>query len=197
MFIKKIDYRSLLDELSRAQDEISFFRKKYKEQTQLKEKVEEKLQHMYEQARLDAATRSRIAGQLIQKTEELEHIAKEKKEARKMAFTEFQEFLNPEPNDPEIRKAYVSQISGYFYGGLNDYLKYMQSLFKNQVVMFPLTEREADFYRAGVNVIQLMLEWGEQMAKEHIANSRGEEELEDAFDAEDESVENIKDALNR
>lgn len=110
-----------------------------------------------------------------------------------MPYDEFEEFLNPEPKEPDHRVAYMAQIAGYFYGGLQDYLKYTASNFKNELARFPVTEREADFYRASINVCYLLLEWGDRCISEHHANIAGEKGSVDAFNTE--PIENIKRAI--
>jgi hypothetical protein len=194
-FFARKDYESLQKECGRLQDELTFFRGKFNKELKRSEELNEKLTSMYEQARLDAATRGRVSDENVVLKKELDVMRDRLDFVHEKKFDDIKEYLNPEPEDPEIRAAYVAQIAGYFNGGLRDYLNYMKSLFKNQAVMFPLTERETDFYRAAVNICELLNEWGQRMFNEHMANSRGEGDTEDAFDAEDESVENIKKAV--
>jgi hypothetical protein len=107
---------------------------------------------------------------------------------------EIKEFLEPVPVGETPRGEYMAQVAGIFEGGLKDKLNYMQTQFRNQTGMFPLTERETDFFRACINVVGLLLDWGEECVAEHRSNilniSRPEQE--NAFDIDSEAVENIK-----
>jgi hypothetical protein len=200
MLIKKKDYDSLKDECSKLQDEMLFYRSKYKDEVKAREKLEEKLEHMYEQARADAATRSRFADEAKSLGKDVQRLEQKLRDVRLLKFKDIKEYLNPEPTDPEERKLYVSRISGYFRGGLTEYLNYTRSMFQAEISRFPVTERESDFYRAGVNLCYLLNEWGERMITEHEANLRGEDDTVDAFDAtpeEEKAVENIEEAINR
>jgi len=100
-------------------------------------------------------------------------------------------YLSPVPEGETGRREYVAQVAGFFEGGLRDKLNYMHQQFRNQVGMFPLTERETDFFRACINVVGLMLDWGEECTNEHRSNiasahHKGEDS---AFDASSETDE--------
>lgn len=190
------DYVSVRKECGKLQDEVVFYREKYAEAEHSRKELETRLESMYEQARLDAAKRSQLAEQLVSANKEINSLSE--RVGTGMTFGKFNEYLNPEPEDAEIRAAYVSQIAGFFNGGLRDYLRYTIQSLKDEVIRFPLSERETDFYRAGVNVCSLLIEWGDRMAREHYANAQDNiEDTSDAFMASDESVENIKRATKR
>jgi hypothetical protein len=195
MFVLKSKYLSVREECGRLQDEVVFYRNKYKEAEILREKKEKEVAQLYEQARADAGAKSRLAQlneNLLKENETLRSRA-----GKTMSYADFKEYLNPEPEDQEIRKAYVAQISGYFNGGLRDYLNYTISLLKAEIARFPLSERETDFLRSAVNVCSLLLEWGDRMTSEHRADAHEEEPDDNVFKAEDTSVDNIREAINR
>jgi outer membrane murein-binding lipoprotein Lpp len=103
-------------------------------------------------------------------------------------------YYPPIPEGETQRREYMAQVAGFFEGGLKDKLNYMHSQFRNQTGMFPLTERETDFFRACINVVGLLLDWGEECVNEHrsnIANVNKKDEA-SAFDSQDEAIENIK-----
>jgi hypothetical protein len=113
------------------------------------------------------------------------------------------EYMPPVPEGETARKGYMAEVAGFFEGGLRDKLNYMHLQFRNQVGMFPLTERESDFFRSCINVVGLLLDWGEECVAEHRANVAGahDKDSDNAFDAHDdgadEAVENISKAINR
>ena len=106
------------------------------------------------------------------------------------------EYLSPVPEGETARAQHVAQIAGFFEGGLRDKLNYMLTQFKNQTGMFPLTERETDFFRSCINVVGLLLDWGEENVAEHHANIANANNMGDgsAFDTheEEDSVKRIK-----
>lgn len=111
---------------------------------------------------------------------------------------DLKEYMSPVPKDEAARREYMAQIAGIFHGGLEDKLKHLHLEFRNQTGMFPLTERETDFFRSCINVVGLLLDWGEQCVAEHhayIAQANNKAES-DAFEDSDEAVENIKSKLN-
>lgn len=193
-FVKKSDYDSLLEECGRVQDEVAFYRGKFKETDNKLKEAEERLEMLYSQAKVDADARGRLAGRNREMEKELEEL--QRLRGVSMSYDNFKKYLNPEPTDPEIRRAYVGQIAGFFNGGLRDYLEYMIRLFKDEIALFPLSERETDFHRAGVNVCSLLVEWGDRMNNEHQANARGDKDTEDVFEAKDTAIENIREAIN-
>lgn len=114
---------------------------------------------------------------------------------------DLKEYLPPVPEGETARKGYMAEVAGYFEGGLKDKLNYMGLQFRNQVAMFPLTERESDFFRSCVNVVGLLLDWGQECVAEHRANiaSANNKDSDSAFDTHDEeaerAVENISEAI--
>lgn len=88
----------------------------------------------------------------------------------KVTERDLKEYMNPVPVKEDERKQYMSQVSGIFHGGLRDKLNHLHSSFRNQTGMFPLTERETDFFRSCINVVGLLLDWGEECSAEHNAN---------------------------
>jgi len=111
------------------------------------------------------------------------------------------EYMNPVPEGQDARKGYMAQVSGFFEGGLREKLNYMHQQFRNQSGMFPLSERETDFFRSCINVTGLLLDWGEQCVAEHnadIASDSGKGSA-SAFDDDgsEEAKENISKAINR
>lgn len=108
------------------------------------------------------------------------------------------EYMNPVPEGETARAGYMAQVAGFFEGGLRDKLNYMHSQFKNQTAMFPLNERETDFFRSCINVVGLLLDWGEECVAEHHANIANANNMgdENAFDVKDEeAVKKIKSKL--
>ena len=113
---------------------------------------------------------------------------------------DLQEYMSPVPAGAQERREYMSQVALIFHGGLRDKLNYMTTQFKNQTGMFPLTERETDFFRSCINVVGLLLDWGEESVNEHNANIARANEMdeENVFDEEEEeSVKKIKRAVRK
>lgn len=109
------------------------------------------------------------------------------------------DYASPKPEGETARREYVARVAGYFEGSMREQLLHMSTQFKNQLSMFPLTERETDFFRSGVNVIGLLLDWGEECVVEHRSNILTDKNRDtvDVFEVEsDESVENIRRAIN-
>lgn len=106
---------------------------------------------------------------------------------------DLQDYMSPIPEGETGRREYVAQIAGFFEGGLRDKLNYMHNQFRNQTGMFPLTERETDFFRACINVVGLLLDWGEECVNEHRSNiaAANNKDTSNVFE-EDEAIENIK-----
>ena len=105
------------------------------------------------------------------------------------------EYVDPLPQDGDQRKAVIAQLAGYFQGGLGDQIKHFIARMEHEISRFPLTERETDFHRAGINFGHLLLDWGDNCISEHHANLAGDEATQDTFEAvgkEKEAVENIK-----
>lgn len=105
------------------------------------------------------------------------------------------DFASPIPPGETGRREYMAEVANYYDAVLKDQLNHMSSQFKNQTAMFPLTERETDFFRACVNVIGLLQDWGESCVAEHRANiaTVKEQNEVDAFEVEpNDAVENIK-----
>ena len=91
------------------------------------------------------------------------------------------EFLDPIPTEPAARKEYLAQWASYFRGGLDKKIQHLIAQQKDELAKFPLTEREADFHRAGINFGELLLEWGDEIISEHHANIAGDRGTQDAF----------------
>lgn len=105
------------------------------------------------------------------------------------------EVIDPSPTDDEARKSYVSTASAFFDMGFRDRLKYMAAIQKDYIAKFPLERREEDFYRASLNVIYLLLEWGEELEVERAGYAQGDKEV-NAFDeAEEEKIDRLKDKV--
>jgi len=129
---------------------------------------------------------------------EIEQMTKRAK--MKVPERDLKEYATPIPEGETKRTEYMAEIAGYFQRGLRDQLNYMQTQFKNQTGMFPLTERETDFFRSCINVTGLLLDWGQECVAEHHANiaSANDNDVEDAFsDEDDEAVKNIKSKLKK
>jgi len=99
-------------------------------------------------------------------------------------LSDIREYLDPMPQGKEAQREYVAKISTFFVGGLDEQIKHMIQRFKNQLALFPLSEREADYYRAAINFSYLLLEWGEEMVSAHRSNIKGEGAMVDAFEDE-------------
>jgi hypothetical protein len=93
-----------------------------------------------------------------------------KKLRAKVEERDLKDYITPVPVSADERREYMAQVALIFHGGLRDKLNYMHSQFKNQTGMFPLSERETDFFRACINVVGLLLDWGEESVNEHNAN---------------------------
>lgn len=130
---------------------------------------------------------------LLREIEQMTKRAKAKVEER-----DLKEYMSPVPKGETPRAEYMAQVAGFFEGGLRDKLNYMQTQFKNQTGMFPLTERETDFFRSCINVTGLLLDWGEECVNEYRSNIASANDVgeQDAFSPEeDKAVENIKSKL--
>jgi len=111
---------------------------------------------------------------------------------------DLKQYMNPVPEKEVQRKEYMATVAGFFEGGLREKLNYMHQEFRNQTGMFPLTERETDFFRSCINVTGLLLDWGEESVAEHrgnIAGARGKSES-DAFSTNDDEGERAKKNIN-
>ena len=117
---------------------------------------------------------------------------------RKVVERSLADYLPPVPEGETPRAQYMSQVAGFFEGGLRDKLNYMHTQFKNQTAMFPLNERETDFFRSCINVVGLLLDWGEESVREHHANIANANDLgrgtafDTSTDEQEESVKKIK-----
>lgn len=113
---------------------------------------------------------------------------------------DLKEYMDPVPEGETKRKEYMATVAGFFDGGLREKLNHMHQQFRNQAGMFPLNERETDFFRSCINVTGLLLDWGEACVSEHrsaVAVARGAGE-EDAFsDKAEEAIENINKVIEK
>jgi len=145
----------------------------------------------------DLLTRRDVEIEFLKKDFKIRNEAQMKKD--KSFIGDLEDYLDPLPAEVEARKAVVSKISGWFEGELSSQMKHMISRMEHEIARFPLTERETDFHRAGINFGHLLLDWGESIVGEHKANihdSNEDGEPESAFDSEeDEAVTNIKEAI--
>lgn len=201
MFIRRSRYDSLLKECAAHMDEITFLRGQLAKSEKQNEKKEETIQILYREAKDHAAAMSRKAVELKEAQKDGQRLDQLKRDMKSLN-SDIEEYMLPIPKDAEERALYVSRVAGYFNGGLRDYLNYMISSFKAEIARFPLSERETDYFRSCVNVCYLLQDWGTDMVNEHFANARGDEATQDAFehledDEVDESVENIKNAVNK
>jgi hypothetical protein len=112
---------------------------------------------------------------------------------------DLQEYINPVPAGAQERRDYMAQVAMIYHGGLRDKLNYMLTQFKNQTGMFPLTERETDFFRSCINVVGLLLDWGEECVNEHNANIARANQIdeENVFDEEEDAVKKIKRTVSK
>lgn len=198
MFVTRSRYDNVKKECSNQVNEILGLRRELKAALESKEKLEEKIDELYNQARIDAETKSKFAAELVEAKKDIQRF-KQLKQDMSVLKVDIKEYMNPEPIDTEERKLYVSRIAGYFDGGLRDYIRYLRTNFTKEIARFPISEKEADFHRAGINLCYLLEEWGDTMCEEHLANMREGKDTVDTFDTSDtdESVENIKSAINR
>lgn len=181
MFEKYIVKRSLYDR------DINELRNRLAETTkQLRQQEQEKAE-----AKAEVKAFDKERQMLHREIEQMTKRAKVKVEER-----DLKEYASPIPEGETKRAEYMAEVAGYFQRGLRDQLNYMQTQFKNQTGMFPLTERETDFFRSCINVTGLLLDWGEQCVAEHHANIAAANNVDEqnAFDGED-AVENIKSKL--
>lgn len=150
--------------------------------------------------------KAEVKNQLKSKSLEVSLLTKEvvdmqKRLDKKVNERDLKQYTPPVPEGETARKGYMAEVAGYFEGGLKDKLNYMGMQFRNQVGMFPLTERESDFFRSCINVVGLLLDWGEECVAEHRANVAGahNKDSDNAFDSHDDTdqaVENINRAIN-
>lgn len=198
MFVTRSRYQRIVDEASKQLNEIEFLREQYAREKKAGEKLQKSVDQLYHDAELNAESKSRLALKSRELSEEVDRLRLESK--KQDQDIDLQDYLLPAPDDEQDRALYIARIAGWFNGGLRDYLKYLMSGFKSEISRFPLTERETDFFRSGINMCHLLLEWGDDAVAEHHANIRGEKNAENAFDSVDpeidESVKNIKDAVN-
>ena len=124
------------------------------------------------------------------------HQKKAEKERRGI-IDNLTEYLDPLPVDGTSRKNVVARIAGMFETELGAQIRHLITRMEHEVSRFPLTEREADFHRAGINFGHLLLDWGTECISEHHANLAGDKATADQFGMgtdpeEDKAVENIK-----
>jgi len=201
MFIRRSRYDSLVKECEGHLNEIDVLRRELDKSLKKNEKQGKSIDVLYSEAKIAAATIAKKATEVKEMNKDTQRLEQLKKDIKTTQF-DLTEYMNPEPIDPEQRALYVSRIAGYFNGGLTDYIKFLLSNFKAEIARFPLSERETDFHRAGINLCYLLNEWGDGMINEQHANARGEsgEDTVDTFDStpeEDEAVENIKSSVNK
>ena len=201
MFVKRSRYNSLVKEMEGLMLEVEGLRSELKIALDKKEKYVKQIDTLYSEAKINAESKSRLADEVKSLQEVLREFNSGHQDDIAKNFV-IQEFVEPSPVDADDRALYVSRIAGYFNGGLRDYLNYMLAEFRAQLCRFPLTEREADFYRASINICHLLIGWGDEQIREHQANARGDEATQDAFEQPDEdfdsieAVENIKRSVN-
>lgn len=200
MFVTRSRYESLEKECSDHLDEIAFLRDQLAKSEKQNELKEKKIDTLYSEAKSHAKGMSTLQSKLEEAKKDGQRLAQLKEDMKTLKF-DLEEYMHPAPVEPEQRALYVARISGYFTGGLREYINYLLSSFKAEIARFPLTERETDFYRSGVNICYLLIEWGDSMIAEHHANARGDEATQDAFEhvedeSDDEAVENIKRSVN-
>ena len=126
-----------------------------------------------------------------------ENIQLQKKNKTKVYERDLKEYMSPIPVKEEERRAYMAQVAGIYEGGLKDKLNHLHLEFRNQTGMFPLTERETDFFRSCINVVGLLLDWGEESVNEqhaYVAQANDKAEA-NAFGDDDEAVKNIKNVI--
>jgi len=201
MFVRRSRYDSVVREMEGLLAEVEGLRSELKVALEKKEKYVKQIDNLYLEAKRNAEAKSRFA----EEVENLQKVLAELNEGHQENIAKnfaIEEFVEPSPVDADDRALYVSRIAGYFNGGLRDYLNYMLAEFRAQLCRFPLTEREADFYRASINICHLLIAWGDEQIREHQANARGDEATQDAFEQPDEdydsieAVENIKRSVN-
>lgn len=197
MFVTRSRYEQVTKECSKQLDEIQFLRDQYSREKREKEKLEKTVEQLYHDAEINAEAKSKLSERLNEASVQISELQQETQGMR--AKVDLVEYLHPAPEDENDRALYMARIAGWFNGGLRDYIKYLLSNLKSEISRFPLTERETDFFRSGINVCHLLLEWGDEAIAEHYANIRGEKNAENVFDVETDeenaSVENIKKAV--
>ena len=176
-------------------DEIVFLREQIAKEAKENATLKKSVTSLYHDAEINAEAKSKLALSLREAKAEIVELTK-----YQSVDIDLQDYLDPAPEDAEERALYIGRIAGYFNGGLMQYLKYMLSNFKSEISRFPLTERETDFHRAGVNLCHLLMEWGDEAIREHHANIQGSKDVEGVFDTnndeDDDAVENIKRTVN-
>jgi len=191
----------VVKEASGYLDEIQVLRDELKRSMDKSEKKDKIIDSLYSDAKIHASSISKMALELKEEKKNSQRLDQLKQDLKTVKF-DLAEYMDPSPTDPEQRALYVGRIAGYFNGGLRDYINHLMSTFKAEIARFPLTERETDFFRSGINLCYLLVEWGDKMIQEHYANAREEQGTDtvDTFDAspdEDEAVENIKKTVNK
>lgn len=74
------------------------------------------------------------------------------------------------PVGGEDRKNYVSRVAIFFPNTLKPQLQKMIYMQADKLVDIEANERLADFYRANINCLNLLLDWGEAMTNEHMGD---------------------------
>ena len=198
MFVTRSRYQVAVDEAAKLLDEVGFLREQYTIEKRKAEKLQKSIDVLYDEAVINAESKGRLAKEIQALQEELKTM--QGMVSPQSQEIDLEEYLHPAPDDEEQRALYIARIAGWFNGGLRDYLKYLMSGFKSEISRFPLTERETDFFRSGINMCHLLLEWGDDAVAEHYANIQGEKNIENIFDSvdhgEDDSVKKIKEAVN-
>ena len=160
----------------------------------LRDKVAELNKQLREQEQQKAEAKqstklAQVEGDMLRN----EIVQLQKKLANKVGERDLQEYMSPIPEGETERAAYMSEVALIFHSGLREKLNYMHLQFRNQTGMFPITERETDFFRSCINVVGLLLDWGEESVAEHNSNiaSANDKDESSVFE-EEEKVENIK-----
>ena len=74
------------------------------------------------------------------------------------------------PIDPQEQRAYVAEVSGFFERILRPKIENLIYL-QTQALANPQNTREDDlYYKANINALSLILDWGDENHTAHISN---------------------------
>jgi len=103
------------------------------------------------------------------------------------------ESLDPSPIDSNERKSYVGKVISFYNDIFKDKLECMMAQQKDNLSLVGLPDWEYNIYRASVNVISLLMDWGDRMNAEYMSYIQEEkEQREEGKNSE----QKLKDKLN-
>lgn len=90
---------------------------------------------------------------------------------------------DPEPNKADERARYVAKTAGFFQEIGTDKVQYMINDLLKQMINPNLTDEQTKEIKLTINGLSLVLDWGDAMIAEQIANSQDEDVDDSVFKA--------------